>query len=114
MSTNTRGQANRNNNMKEVKEHLARFCPDKPQHVINLVAGEMNMAPDTIRYSFLPILLAQGYVQHGEDGLLYYNINKVDPSRNPASDPRSEEEQLQDLKPEEKRAYERFKESRES
>jgi hypothetical protein len=114
MSTNTRGQANRNNNMKEVKEHLAKFCPDKPQHVINLVAGEMNMAPDTIRYSFLPILLAQEYVHHGEDGLLYYNSEKADPSRNPASDTRSEEDQLGELKPEERKSYERFKKSRES
>jgi hypothetical protein len=112
MSTNTRGQANRNNNMKEVKEHLARFCPDKPQHVINLVAGEMNMAPDTIRYSFLPILIAQEYVRYGEDGLLHYNTEKVDSSRNPASDTRSEDEQLQDMKPEEREAYERFKKSR--
>jgi hypothetical protein len=114
MSVNTRGQANRSNNVKEVKGHFLRLCPGHPGRLINLVAGEMNMAPDTIRYSFLPILLAQGYLYYGKDDQLYCDPNRDTDNAKPQpnKDTRSEEEQAKDLSPEERENYERFRKSR--
>jgi hypothetical protein len=71
MSEVTRGQTSRKLIRQEIERSLQRYLPADVSKLANLIAYDFNLSPFTVRYTYLPMFLDAGVIEHGQDGLIH-------------------------------------------
>jgi len=71
MSEVTRGQTSRKIIRTEIENSLGKYLPAEYSKLANLIAYDFNLSPYTVRYTYLPMFLDAGVIEHGQDGLIH-------------------------------------------
>jgi hypothetical protein len=73
MSNATKGQQNRESIKEKMESELKEYCPNTIPRMANLIAYDFNLAPDTVRYSYLFMFISKGILYKTSNGL--YDVN---------------------------------------
>lgn len=70
MSQETRGQQARKNIKLTMIGQLSKYCPNTFHKMAMLIAYEMNLTPDTVKYNYLSMFVENGILEYNSDNLL--------------------------------------------
>jgi hypothetical protein len=70
MSDASRGQQIRRNIRQEMESQLYKYCPNTFSVIAYRIAYDFNLTPDTVKYNYLIMFIANGILVRTEDGLL--------------------------------------------
>jgi len=71
LSDATKGQLNRRSIREKMESELEKYCPNTISRMANLIAYDFNLAPDTVKYSYLFMFISKGILYGKEDGIYY-------------------------------------------
>lgn len=77
MSDATKGQVRRRNIREEMESELGKYCPNPLNRMINLIAYDFNLAPDTVRYSYVYMFISKGILYKTNDCLYHVNSELI-------------------------------------
>lgn len=70
MSEESKGQQIRKRIRETVENQLSKYCPNTFNKMANLIAYDLNLTPDTIKYNYLPMFIDAGILEYNNDNML--------------------------------------------
>lgn len=70
MSEESKGQRIRKRIRETVENQLHKYCPNTFNKMANLIAYDLNLTPDTIRYNYLPMFIDAGILEYDNDNMV--------------------------------------------
>jgi len=77
LSYATKGQINRRNIREKMESELEKYCPNTISRMANLIAYDFNLAPDTVKYSYLFMFISKGILYKTNDCLYHVNSELI-------------------------------------
>lgn len=80
---NTDGQSNRKKNVIDIEDLLDTLLPMQYDKLAGIIAYEMNLSPDTVKYSFLSMFMAKKIIWMDRHRIVYLSEKDPEPEQKP-------------------------------